>query len=131
MTSPNRPPVPSAGLAPGALWPAHIPRPQAPGVPVAPKPEQRTAKRRGKKVEEAEADGHDVALARMPWTGVDFTLIFIGFLGYVLAITTYRLPIGNVSMAVALLGLLIQRDRFRMPGLLIGLGIFLIWGVIG
>ena len=131
MTSPNRPPVPSAGLAPGGLWPAHIPRPQAPGVPTAPRPEQRKAKKTGKKDVEPDADGRDVALARLPWTGVDFTLIFIGFLGYVLAITTYRLPIGDISMAVALLGLLIQKDRFRIPGLLTGLGIFLVWCVIG
>jgi probable O-glycosylation ligase (exosortase A-associated) len=57
--------------------------------------------------------------------------VFIGLLGYVFAITTYRFPIGDISMAIALLGLLTQRERFRLPPLLIGLGLFLIWCVIG
>jgi probable O-glycosylation ligase (exosortase A-associated) len=113
-----------AGLAPGGLWPAHIPRPQAPGIPVAP----RAPQPRG---DEPAPETRDVAQARMPWVGVQWTLIYIGFLGYVFAITTYRLPIGDISMALALIGLLTQRERFRMPGLLAGLGVFLIWCVIG
>jgi O-antigen ligase len=131
MTNPNRPQLPvPAGLAPGGLWPAHIPRPQAPGMPTAPRmPEKRD--KRGKAVKDAEPVTTDVAQARLPWTGVQWTLLYIGFLGYVLAITTYRLPIGDISMGVALIGLLTQRDRFRMPGLLAGLGIFLVWCVIG
>jgi len=129
MTNPNRPPVPSAGLAPGGLWPAHIPRPQAPGAPIAARPQRTQAPT---KRDEPQATGpQDIAQARMPWTGVQWTLIYVGFLGYVLAVTTYRLPIGDISMVVALLGLLTQRDRFRVPGLLVGLGVFLTWCVIG
>jgi probable O-glycosylation ligase (exosortase A-associated) len=67
----------------------------------------------------------------MPWVGVQWTLIYVGLLGYIFAITTYRLPIGDVSIVVALVGLLIQRERFRLPGLLAGLGVFLAWCVVG
>ncbi|MEO6529197.1 MAG: O-antigen ligase family protein [Gemmatimonadaceae bacterium] len=73
----------------------------------------------------------EVAQARLPWHGVKWTLIYVGLLGYIQSITTYRVPIGDVSMALALLGLLIQRERFRMPPLLIGLAIFLGWCVLG
>jgi probable O-glycosylation ligase (exosortase A-associated) len=73
----------------------------------------------------------DIAEHRMPWTGVSWTLVYVGLLGYVFAITTYRFPIGDISMALALIGLLTQRDRFRVPGILTGLGVFLIWCVIG
>jgi O-antigen ligase len=93
-------------------------------VPVAPRAPEPTG-------QEPAPEAMDVAQARMPWVGVQWTLIYIGFLGYVFAITTYRLPIGDISMALALLGLLTQRERFRMPGLLAGLGVFLIWCVIG
>jgi probable O-glycosylation ligase (exosortase A-associated) len=121
MTNPNRPAP--AGLAPGGRWPAHVPRPQAPGVPIAP-PQRESQPQPERKLE-------DIAESRMPWVGVQWTLVYVGLLGYIFAITTYRLPIGDISMAVALLGLLTQRERSRIPGILTGLGIFLIWCVIG
>ena len=113
MTTPNRPI--GAGLAGGGLWPAHVPRPQAPGTPTQ---ASRPAPAGPARVEE-------VASLRMPWHGVQWTLIYVGLLGYIFTITTYRLPIGDVSMVVALFGLLIQKERLRVPPLLVGLGLFL------
>jgi probable O-glycosylation ligase (exosortase A-associated) len=125
MTNPNLPAgrAPGAGLAPGGLWPAHLPRPQAPGVPAParPAPPQR----------EQPPVLEEVASARMPWVGVQWTLVYLGFLGYVFAVTTYRLPIGDISMAIALIGLLTQRDRFRFPALIVSFALFLVWAVIG
>jgi O-antigen ligase len=120
MTTPNRPI--GAGLAGGGLWPAHVPRPQPPGMPA----------RASRAVSDAgPVRIEEVASLRMPWHGVQWTLIYVGLLGYILTITTYRLPIGDVSMVVALVGLLIQKERFRMPPLLVGLGMFLLWCMLG
>jgi len=68
---------------------------------------------------------------RFPWRGVKWSMTYVGFLGYVFAITTYRLPIGNISMIVGLVGLLMQPERIRVPGILKGLGFFLLWCTIG
>jgi O-antigen ligase len=68
---------------------------------------------------------------RLPWRGVKWSMTYIGFLGYLFAITTYRLPIGNVSMVVGLVGLLMQPERVRVPGILKGLALFLLWCTIG
>jgi O-antigen ligase len=68
---------------------------------------------------------------RLPWKGVKWTMTYVGFLGYLFAITTYRFPIGNVSMIVGLLGLLMQSEKVRVPGILKGLGVFLLWCTVG
>lgn len=132
MTLPNRP-VP-AGRGGGGLWPAHVPRPQAPGGPsgVPPSgppgaPPASHPARQGA----VTPSFSEIALDRLPWKGVKWTLVYVGLLGYIFTITTYRIPVGDVSMVVALVGLLIQKDRFRLPGLLAGLGVFLAWCVIG
>jgi O-antigen ligase len=118
MTTPNRPV--GAGLAGGGLWPAHIPRPTAP-VPAAALPGAVTA----------EALPPEVPADRWPWRGVQWTLTFVGFLGYIFSITTYRFQIGDVSIVVALIGLLTMKEPVRVPGLLKGLGVFLLWAMMG
>jgi O-antigen ligase len=130
MTAPNRPP--GAGLAPagGGLWPAHIPRPHVPApAPVVPGDAPPAAGRF------VAPPGVRVLVEtfteRFPWRGVKWTMTYVGFLGYVFAITTYRLPIGNVSMIIGLLGLLMEKEKIRVPGILKGLGVFLLWCIIG
>jgi len=130
MTVPNRPPP--AGLAPaGGLWPAHIPHPRLEAPSGAAVPAAPPAGPAGF------APPHGVRVLverfaeRYPWRGVQWTTAYVGFLGYLFAITTYRLPIGDVSMVVGLAGLLAQKDRIRVPGILKGLALFLIWCVIG
>jgi O-antigen ligase len=118
MTTPNRPA--GAGLAGGGLWPAHIPRPTAP-APVTTLPPGAAA----------DALPPEVSTQRWPWRGVQWTLTYVGFLGYIYAITTYRLPIGDVSIVLALIGLLTMKQPIRVPGLLKGLALFLLWGVVG
>ena len=120
MTTPNRPG--GAGLAGGGLWPAHIPRPHAPGTPTA----------ASAKIANAATElPPEASPNRWPWRGVKWTLTYVGFLGYIFAITTYRFPIGDVAMVCALLGLLTQKEHLRVPGLLKGLGLLVLWGMLG
>ncbi len=118
MTTPDRPI--GAGLAPGGLWPAHLPRPAAP-VPVA----------TGVPGAASDALPPEVSADRWPWRGVQWSMTFVGFLGYIFAITTYRFQIGDVSIVIALIGLLMMKEPIRVPGLLKGLGVFLLWGMVG
>jgi len=97
MTTPDRPL--GAGLAPGGLWPAHLPRPAAP-VPVA----------TGVPGAGADALPPEVSADRWPWRGVQWSMTFVGFLGYIFAITTYRFQIGDVSIVIALIGLLMMKE---------------------
>jgi O-antigen ligase len=120
MTTPDRPI--GAGLGGGGLWPAHIPRPAAPGIPPAPLTGAAPA---------VDALPPEVSAERWPWKGVQWSLTYVGFLGYIFAITTYRIPIGDVSIVVALLGLLTMKEPVRVPGLLKGLALFLLWGAVG
>jgi O-antigen ligase len=120
MTTPNQPA--GAGLAGGGLWPAHIPRPVAPGVPAA---------QPAIAAPSVDTLPPEVSSERWPWRGVQWSLTYVGFLGYIFAITTYRIPIGDVSIVLALLGLLTMKEPVRVPGLLKGLGIFLLWGTVG
>ena len=120
MTTPDRPI--GAGLGGGGLWPAHIPRPAAPGIPSVQLPAAAPAS------DELPAE---VSTDRWPWRGVQWTLTYVGFLGYIFAITTYRVPIGDVSIVIALIGLLTMKEPVRVPGLLKGLGVFLLWGMMG
>lgn len=120
MTTPNRPV--GAGLAGGGLWPAHLPRPVAPGIPSMPAPSGAAS---------ADALPPEIATSRWPWHGVQWTLTYVGFLGYIFAITTYKFPIGDVSIVLALIGLLMMKEPVRVPGVLKGLGVFMLWGMIG
>ena len=120
MTTPDRPI--GAGLGGGGLWPAHIPRPVAPGIPSG---------QIASAAPTADALPPEISTQRWPWRGVQWTLTYVGFLGYIFAITTYRVPIGDVSIVVALLGLLTMKEPVRVPGLLKGLGVLMLWGTLG
>ena len=64
--------------------------------------------------------------------GVQWSLTYVGFLGYIFAITTYRFPIGDVSIVFALIGLLMQKEptsRARAPqGARV---VLLLWAMVG
>lgn len=66
-----------------------------------------------------------------PKPRVAWTFIYIAFLSYVFAITTFRLPIGEASMIAALVGLLLQRNPWRLPALLGWSVLFLAWCALG
>ena len=62
---------------------------------------------------------------------IEWSLVYVGFLGYVFVFTTYKLPVGDVSIGLALLGLLVQRHRFRFTRLQVWFGLFILWAGIG
>jgi O-antigen ligase len=62
---------------------------------------------------------------------VEWTLPLIGLLGYIVAFITYRFPIGNISMIVALVGLVLAGKSLRVPATLIWFGLFILWGFLG
>jgi O-antigen ligase len=61
---------------------------------------------------------------------VRWTLPYVGLLVYAFVILTYRLPIGDVAIVAALLGVAFQRDRFRFPPMLAWFGLYLIWAAV-
>lgn len=63
--------------------------------------------------------------------GVAWTVPFVAFLAYIVAITTYRLPIGNVAMIAGLVGLAIQRQPRRVPVLLAWFAALILWCAVG
>ena len=127
MTTPDRPI--GAGLGGGGgLWPAHIPRPAAPGPASIP------GETRGLGAPAATASDAlppEISTQRWPWKDVQWSLTYVGFLGYIYSITTYRFPLGDVSIICARFGLLLQKQPLRVPGLLKGLGLFLLWATVG
>lgn len=100
------------------LWPEGVPAPHAP-VRHAPPPV------------ELSAAPTEVQPPLNPFKGVDWSISYIGLLGFVFAITTYALNIGQVSIILALIGLFTQKDSLRIPLLLQGLFVFLLWCGVG
>jgi probable O-glycosylation ligase (exosortase A-associated) len=66
-----------------------------------------------------------------PLKGVQWTVTVAGFLLYLLVITSYRLPLGEVAIAAALGGLLLQRGGVRFPLCLAWLTAFALWALVG
>jgi O-antigen ligase len=62
---------------------------------------------------------------------VQWSLTFIGVLGYIFASTTFRLPIGAPSVAVALVGIALLPGRFRFPSSAGFFLAFLLWALFG
>lgn len=65
------------------------------------------------------------------WQRMQWTVVFAGFLLYVFVATTYQLRVGDIAVAVALFGLLLQREPFRFPRFLIWFAVFLLWCAVG
>src|SRR5438270_901558 len=63
--------------------------------------------------------------------GVRWTFLFAAFLAYLFAITTYQLPIANVAMIAALVGVVVQREALRIPAMLFWYVLFMIWSAVG
>ena len=56
---------------------------------------------------------------------VTWGLGYLGLMGYIIATVTYRLPIGEASMIVGLVGVLLEPRRIRLPRFLVLFGLFL------
>lgn len=82
--------------------------------------------RAGAWVRQAEAP-----LRASPLHGVRWSLIFAAFLAYVGVIVTYKVPIGDAAMVVAIIGLVLQRDRLRLPPYIVLLALLVGWSAVG
>jgi len=60
-----------------------------------------------------------------------WSLGFAGLVGFLFAIITYRLPIGEASIALGALGLMVDRRGVVFPNFLLLLGGFLAWCALG
>jgi putative inorganic carbon (HCO3(-)) transporter len=69
-------------------------------------------------------------LPTSPLKGVQWTVTVAGFLLYLLVITSYRLPLGGLAIAVALYALVAQRGPVRFPPYLGWLTAFGIWAFL-
>ena len=61
---------------------------------------------------------------------VEWTLTLLGFLLYLLVITSYRLPLGEVAIMMALGGTLFQRGGIRFPKYLAWFVAFSVWALL-
>jgi O-antigen ligase len=62
--------------------------------------------------------------------GIRWSIPFVALLGYIFAITTYRLPIGSLAVIVGLAGVVVQSEPKRFPRLLAWFSIFILWCAI-
>lgn len=66
-----------------------------------------------------------------PFHGIEFTPAFVCFSAYMLAIITYRFPIGTASMSLAILTLPLEKQSLRLPAVA-ALSIALVaWAFLG
>lgn len=77
-----------------------------------------------------ESAGDMFVRLRARFAKTSWSLTFVAFLAYMFAITTYRLPIGDVAVVTALVGLAFEK-RLRFPALLGWFAILLAWNTIG
>ena len=71
--------------------------------------------------------------ARSYWLGlppVQWTVTFIGLCMFTFAIVTYYLPVGDVGIVIALVGLLLDRQRLRFPFPVWIYGAFVFWAFV-
>jgi O-antigen ligase len=66
-----------------------------------------------------------------PWQGVEWSVMYVAFLGFVFVVTTLRIPAGMPLMVIGLLCLFFQRAKFRMPAWLALFGLFVLWCLVG
>jgi len=62
--------------------------------------------------------------------GVRWTVPFLALLAYIVAITTYKLPIGSLAMIVGLAGIALQAEPRRFPWMLGWFSAFILWCAI-
>lgn len=76
----------------------------------------------------APVDGNPPNAARpFPHRAVRWTLPLAGLLLYTVVFTSVRLPLGDVAMGVALLGMLLVPNEMRFPVPVRTLAVFLVW----
>ncbi len=68
---------------------------------------------------------------RSAFQGVPWTVAFAALLGFLFVIVSYQIQIGTALMAVAIVGLLLEHSRIRLPSFLVLLGLYVLWAWLG
>jgi O-antigen ligase len=71
--------------------------------------------------------------ARSYWLGlprVEWSLTLLGFCTYTFAIVTYYFPVGDVGIVIAMVGLLLDRYKVRVPFPIWIYGVFVFWAFV-
>ena len=79
----------------------------------------------------AHADAQSGLEWKWPWEGVEWSVAYVGFLLYILVMTTYQLGVGDLAVATALGGLLFEKQRFRFPAFLALMAALILWAAVG
>jgi hypothetical protein len=66
-----------------------------------------------------------------PFKGVEWSFAFIAFLFYIYVITSYRIAAGTLAMCLALAGMALQRKSLRVPPLIVGFLLLMLWSIVG
>lgn len=67
-----------------------------------------------------------------PWQGVEWSISYVALLFYVMAVTTYTVPIAQEAMILALLGLPFGgHEKLKLPGWLIAFLVYFGVGTVG
>lgn len=61
---------------------------------------------------------------------IEWTLSYAFFLVYIFSITTYRLPLGTAGMVGGVACLVLQRERIRLPPILLWYGLLTLWSAV-
>lgn len=72
----------------------------------------------------------EVQVSALGWPSFKWSLTLFGLCVYTFAVVTFRAPVGNLGAVIALVGLILQPSKFRMPFPIWIFGAFLLWAFI-
>ena len=131
--APGQPRLPGRPATEPAAHPAAA-HPAARATPVPPSP---AVPPRGRRfgAPAAQTAGTPEPPAQSLWrlivSGVEWTPLFVGFLVYVLSVTTRVVAAGDVAMVFCLVALGLQKDALRFPPFLVVFAVFVTWCWVG
>lgn len=66
-----------------------------------------------------------------PLRGVEWSISYVAFIAYIIAITTYRIPIGTEAMGLALVALPLEKRGLRFPKVAVLTCTLVAWSFLG
>src|SRR5438552_10107234 len=84
-------------------------------------------------IQQASSPSSPQSEARVSWLGLprfDWSLTLLGLCIFTFAIVTYRLPIAEVGIAIAAVGLVLQPRKVRVPSPVWIYGAFVLWAFV-
>ena len=85
-------------------------------------------------IQQASSPSSPQSEARASWLGLprfNWTLTLLGLCIFTFAIVTFRFPIGEVGIAIAAVGLVLQPRKFRVQSPVWIYGAFVLWAFVG